>query len=296
MKAVRAGNEKRQIKLPADGRRGGVKGHRTKALGSTPAAQPAEPAEWKDGMLVGPPGFTDAWWALARPNALSAADMAALKLPPPPNGYRYRPDGTVVPLIDGTLNIRSPEGKALFLQTLQYTGSTRAAMDSIGLSTHSRPTVLAEMDAHPDFAAGVEAAMDRHRDAIYCAAYSRAVHGYEKPIIGGPYKNEIVAHERVYSDTLAALLLKRHYQEFRTADARTTPTTVNVNQNNVTIKPGLDVRKLTKAQRGMLRQLAAPAAQAQMDIELAAETTKAIAEQDEDAPLTDVIDTNCTEK
>lgn len=210
--------------------------------------------------------FSDAWWDLANPAPIPEGEPRCAK--PPPPGYRYRMDGVLVPIIEVRLRLDEPEGQALFLEVLQYTGSQRAAMDAVGIV--SRQTVEKHLKASPDFAERYECAVNRHRDAIYMAAYERSVHGYLKPIIGGRNKDEIVAHERVYSDSLTALLLKRHYEEFRQADQRGTNVNIGGTTNNhvsLQVAPEVvqKIRAMTREQRAALRSITKPDEHAEME-------------------------------
>lgn len=189
-----------------------------------------------------------------------------MQAPHPPPGYRYDLIGKLVPVLQTRIPICEPEAQKLFLDVLEITGSVRAACDACGIMAVS--TVEHHMNRDPDFEQRFEAAMQRHRDQLYAAAVQRAVHGYDVPIVGGPYKDEIVAYERKYSDSLLALLLKRHIPEFREAAASSsTKVTINNQPNNV--KVGVDISKLDKSQRQQLRGFLAdmPEAEARVHVE-----------------------------
>ena len=68
----------------------------------------------------------------------------------------------------------------------------------------------------PEFAQALEDArqawIDEH---LFSAALKRARDGVERPIIGGKFKDEIITYERVYSDSLMAMMLRAHRQEFK---------------------------------------------------------------------------------
>lgn len=132
---------------------------------------------------------------------------------PPPDGYRYTPDGRLVTLEEHRLDISDPNAQDIFCQVLEVTGSIRAGCDALGIK--SPITIKKRMEIDLEFAEAAEAAADRHRQKIYAAAVQRATVGYEVPIVGGKEKDTIVAYERRYSDSILALLLKRHFPEFR---------------------------------------------------------------------------------
>lgn len=49
---------------------------------------------------------------------------------------------------------------------------------------------------------------------IFRPALSRAKDGFKRPILGGQFKDTIVAHEQVYSDSIMLAMLKAHKPEF----------------------------------------------------------------------------------
>ena len=63
--------------------------------------------------------------------------------------------------------------------------------------------------ADPDFAADWLQALENMTDLVERAAFVRAVDGYEEPII---HRGQVVGTRRVYSDALAALILKGRRQ------------------------------------------------------------------------------------
>lgn len=144
---------------------------------------------------------------------LASGQALVRDAPPPPPGYRYTLDGRCIPLKELQMDINDPAAQAIFLEIIEKTGSLRAACDAIGMENPQ--DAIIHMKSHPTFASRLESSVERHRQTLYNAAYQRAVHGYERPIVGGRNKDEIVAHERVYSDSLLAMLLKRHFPEFR---------------------------------------------------------------------------------
>lgn len=168
-------------------------------------------------------------------------------LPPPP-GYRYTMDGRLVPLAESELPIDDPEAQAIFCEVLEVTGSLRAAADALGIRSLGK--VKAYMSRDIDFQEQCEAAADRHRQSLYAHAIQRATTGYQKPIIGGKDKDQIVGYETVVSDSLLKLLLQRHFPEFRPKPPETN-VTVNANPAHSLPNP----RQMTREQRDALRLL-----------------------------------------
>jgi hypothetical protein len=170
--------------------------------------------------------------------------------PHPPPGYRYTMEGKLVPFVETRLSLAYPEAKAIFLEVLEITGSTRAACDALGIVSFK--TIDTHLQQDPEFANGFDAARERFAMKLEAAAVQRAVHGYDVPIVGGAYKDEIVAYERRYSDTMLALLLKKHVPGFREAAATsTTKVTINNQQNNVEV----DLSKMSRKERDAARLL-----------------------------------------
>lgn len=172
--------------------------------------------------------------------------------PPPPAGYRYTLDGRLVPVAETTLSIEDPDAQDLFCETIELTGSLRAACDALGIVSTAK--VRRYIDRNPDFAELVEAAAQRHRDALYAHGLQRATVGYLKPVIGGKDKDEIVAYERVVSDSLLALYLKRHFVEFREASKAPAATNVTVN-NGPQINIKATTRSMSAEDRERLREI-----------------------------------------
>ena len=170
--------------------------------------------------------------------------LALRDAPPPPVGYRYTMDGRLVPEKETELSIADPEAQEIFCEIVEVTGSLRAACDALGIKSMAKAKRY--IDRNPDFFEEVEAAADRHRQGLYAHAVQRATVGHMKPIIGGKDKDQIVGYERVVSDSLLTLLLKRHFVEFR--DLNKKPD-VNVTVNNIPAK------KMTREERAKIREV-----------------------------------------
>jgi len=75
-------------------------------------------------------------------------------------------------------------------------------------------TAIIHRKTDKEFGARVDEAKEQHTDMLVEAATARAVKGVRKPIVGGQFKDEIVAYEQVYSDGLMQTLLKSKRAEY----------------------------------------------------------------------------------
>lgn len=91
-------------------------------------------------------------------------------------------------------------------------------------------------------------------ETLHRAAVRRAVEGWEEPVFGGPFKDEIVGSVRKYSDPLLTLLLKRHDPGFRGVD-RPEISVKNVQQNVNSASAVVDLSKLSVAQLELVEKL-----------------------------------------
>jgi hypothetical protein len=187
----------------------------------------------------------------ARHPILSRAELR--DAPPPPDGYRYTLDGRLVPLGESTTDIATVEAQAIACEIVEKTGSLQAAADALCIRLS---TLKLQLRKDVEFQEAMDESADRHRQAIYQSAYQRAVVGYDVPIVGGKEKNEIVAYERRYSDTLTALMLKRHFTEFR--EAAKPVANVTVTNNTLNVDSNIDEKKLaklTREERAVLKKI-----------------------------------------
>lgn len=196
---------------------------------------------------------------VAVPTHLLEVDPLSVRdAPPPPPGYRYTLDGRLVPLLDSRADLSEPSAQAVVCEIAEATGNLRAACDALGVTKNQ---LMKRIEEDPLFQEALEAACDRHRNKLYESAYRRAVHGHLVPIVGGPDKNEIVAYERRFSDSLTKEMLRRHFPEFREA-AKSPNATFNKTTVNVGVGGGPtleELRKLSREERGQLRALMAKA-------------------------------------
>lgn len=94
----------------------------------------------------------------------------------------------------------------LFCEHLAILGRVTHAARASGISPL---TVKATEKNDPNFAEMIGLAQMEYRDRIAAEVYRRAVEGWEVPIIGGQWKDSIVAYERKFSDRLLEMEAKR---------------------------------------------------------------------------------------
>lgn len=103
----------------------------------------------------------------------------------------------------------------LFRSHERFGGRKYLCGEAVGVSAS---TVDYHIKNDPEFAQAFEDArqcwIDEH---LVTALLQRAVTGVEKPLLGGRFKDEVVAYERVYSDSLLALELRARRPEYRDA-------------------------------------------------------------------------------
>jgi hypothetical protein len=105
------------------------------------------------------------------------------------------------------------ERRMAFLHHLRKTGLLYNSAERAGITM---ATVNTWRKKDPDFNDAVDNAKNRYVDDVLLReATRRAVDGVQKPIIGGRFRDEVVATETVYSDTLMCLLIKAARPEFR---------------------------------------------------------------------------------
>lgn len=169
--------------------------------------------------------------------------------PPPTPGYRYLPDGRQVPVCDGTsTDLHDPTAQAIVLEIIEKTGSILTAADTLGIKQR---TIREYMLEDIDFGEAVNESSERHRERIYMAAFSRAVEGYDVPIVGGKDKDQIVAYERKFSDSMLGKMLERHFAEFRKQPAQVKIDASTNNSHNTQVNVG----SLDRSDRDSLRKL-----------------------------------------
>lgn len=95
---------------------------------------------------------------------------------------------------------------------LKLYGETGVFFKSATAAGTSGNVVKAAMERDENFAEEVELARQKFADTIERAVFDRAVDGVDEPVY---YQGKEVGKVRKYSDSLAALVLKRHRPEYR---------------------------------------------------------------------------------
>lgn len=113
--------------------------------------------------------------------------------------------------------------RQVFLKVLARTGKVIEAARAVGLSD-TTSLYLARRDDE-DFAAAWDAAVLASSDLLEEAAWDRAVHGVEEPIL---FKGEVVATKTNYSDTLLIRMLESRKKEFQRRTAADIDVDVNL--------------------------------------------------------------------
>jgi hypothetical protein len=108
------------------------------------------------------------------------------------------------------------ERKEQFLSEYRASGLVYLSAEACGISER---TVNEHCKQDPAFAEAFEAAKQAWIDEVLVKeAVRRATQGVRRPIIGGRFKDEVVAEEQVYSDSLMSQLLKAKRGEFRAGE------------------------------------------------------------------------------
>lgn len=103
--------------------------------------------------------------------------------------------------------------KEQFLELYRKNGLLYLSAEIVGV--HER-TVQDHVKQDPVFGEAYESAKQAWIDEVLVQeAVRRATKGNQRPIVGGKDRDEIVAHEMVYSDQLMALMLRSRRGEFR---------------------------------------------------------------------------------
>lgn len=105
------------------------------------------------------------------------------------------------------------ERKEEYLEHIRETGLVYLSAERVGITSK---TVNSHRKLDKAFDEACEEAMqcwvDNH---LLSTARDRAIKGVTRPIIGGRFKDEVVAHEQVYSDTLMLAFMRAKRAEFR---------------------------------------------------------------------------------
>ena len=122
----------------------------------------------------------------------------------------------------------------LFRSHPDLKGCRGLCAEAVGVSI---TTVYDHLKRDPEFAEAFEDALQAFIDEnMFAPALKRARDGVERPIIGGKFKDEIVTYERVYSDSLMAMMLRAHRAEFK--DGKDAASMTAAGTGGVLIVPG----------------------------------------------------------
>ena len=102
--------------------------------------------------------------------------------------------------------------KGVALDMFSKTGRVTDAAMVAGVSTS---TVKRHLERDSEFAQAWEIARQEYADYVTGLIEERAFKGIEEPIIGGKFRDQVVAHKRVFSDSLAMMHAKRYVGEYR---------------------------------------------------------------------------------
>lgn len=111
---------------------------------------------------------------------------------------------------------RKEQYLALFRSDPECGGRKYLCAERVGVSY---TTVDDHLKRDPEFAIAFEGARQAWIDEnLIGPALERAIKGTKKPLIGGQFRDQVVAHERVYSDSLMSMMLRAHRPEFKDKD------------------------------------------------------------------------------
>lgn len=102
--------------------------------------------------------------------------------------------------------------KASFLKLFALTGRFNHCAAAVDVTGN---TVRRHLKEDKEFKEAYEDARGLYRDKVHEQAQKLAITGVDKPIIGGRFRDEIVAYETVYSSSILAMEMKRTNPEFK---------------------------------------------------------------------------------
>lgn len=142
------------------------------------------------------------------------------------------------------VSLTNPDTANTYLQSLADHGSWAAAARAANVSIAQAASKRAN---EPEWLELCTAQMNIYNDRVRAEVHRRAVDGFDRPIIGGQFKDQVVAYERVYSDRLLECLAKARLTEFMPKEPAPT-TQINISNH-------IDPRSMTRAQRDAARVL-----------------------------------------
>lgn len=120
--------------------------------------------------------------------------------------------------------VLSQKRRQVFLKVLAQTGKVIEAARAVGLKSTAGLYLTRSEDE--DFANAWDCAVLASADLLEEAAWDRAVHGVEEPIL---FKGEVVATKTNYSDTILLAMLAARKKEYRRQSQTSIDVDVNVN-------------------------------------------------------------------
>lgn len=96
--------------------------------------------------------------------------------------------------------------KQVFLAEFAKHGRLYTSADACDVSTH---TVRYHLENDPDFAAQFEDAKQAYRDKVHRVVTLLAIDGLDEPIIGGEFRDQVVAYKKVFATNLVMAEARR---------------------------------------------------------------------------------------
>ncbi len=101
----------------------------------------------------------------------------------------------------------------MFRNHPEFGGRKYLCAEAVGVSSS---TIDYHVKLDPEFAEALEDARQAWIDEnLFTSALKRARDGIEKAVIGGKFRDEIITYDRIYSDSLMALMLRGARPEYR---------------------------------------------------------------------------------
>lgn len=131
--------------------------------------------------------------------------------------------------------------KEIFLEKYAECGLMYVSARAAGVTTQ---TVRGHIENDPVFADAFEEAKAAYRDIVMAHAYKLSIEGVDEPIIGGQWKDEVVAYKKVYATNILAMEMRRVNPDYKDrADVN-----LSGNVGGVLVVPArLSVEEWTKA-------------------------------------------------
>ncbi len=131
--------------------------------------------------------------------------------------------------------------KRRFLYKFARTGRIQHSAAAVGVTSQ---TVANHRKSDPEFEEAFQEALAHYRDCIQEAVYKLAVEGIKEPIMGGQFKDEVVAHRTIYATNLLAMEAKRVNPEYRENNS----VNVNVNAGVLVVPANMSVEEWEQQQ------------------------------------------------